>query len=1261
MPSFSFKRKKKIQPQPKPQVDMATVLPSFEDFRTSLLMPNLSARFSMLREQDDPHSKLGKANDDSVLFPKRASRLNLFNHTGLTDIAEVDSIRGSIRPPFIYNRMNSLGSADGYATDDDLSQNGGMMARSRPGEGNTLFGGRQKIYKIPTNSTGSSRNVSGSDEVESNPSKTMGGKAIYEDDIAMSAFQKLREREREEDELAKSENHSDRSSKENVRPSSPSMTNYNSNRETASSTTSTPTHPRTSTEATSVASHSVSSLPGTTVGPSQVLQPSKQGSLNSGGLDRSFTKSKRLYGQGLDQHIIEQQSSALNRLESLHRQRATGGIPGQKVLSQSRSASNLNGRFQRSGPLYASNNFRAASPPPSAMPSALAGFDLGLGNDPPTESGRQMDSCFRPHASISRPMSPEYEASPFVSALEPNDLGKATASGAFNKPNMQYDEEQYAQRQFQLQQGRDTPPLKRPSPSTNIIDDNQANGRMRNDSDASNSSVSRNMDNRRDYHAVEHPLTALPESPGVRKSSLEAQIEPTTNGTFLAGSSGSERSYKPESEMDRDLNPDVPQVVPRPRIFLNTTSETSISQETLEMTHPLYRDIENNRQFLDLSEDPASESPSNEDLIEQRHANLRGKLLGTNLGPDSPTLGPTSGLSGLVRAHLRSDSGQSSIYPSPSPRNAKFPEVSPETNVGDPASMQSDSMFQDNSWVSEDWDRESYAETKADIVDIYAEMPVSLSVRARQIRDQATALRNQESYSKVSQALGRDKVHQILGGEAPRVSQDSSNPASWQDQMKAHHARGGSTETQKEREDLANELAERSKRIQDNLKNFVETESRSNSPMPGIRNHENTSVKPVNPFGKLKSKPPRGSLVGKQENPAKAMKMLGLGPGSSIMNGSSRPSQGASYREELEQSMSHPDQGPRRPLQSKSSQQEFRPRPFDSHPQRQREPSESRNRGKASQNPSPPSAVRDRSNSDVSRDRDDRQRRAMLRNEADSVRDRTNGYRLDLSQPRKFSPNSRPSAEGFSTRQIPGERSQSAMSNRLRSNERSAMPGYFDQRGPLPLQPNTASASSFSPRASPVIPYSPQFLSSGHEPFPSISNSTLPTMITPQQSHSPPNRTPPNRKKSISKYDISEPTFMSCTSSVTTVDLPPGASLSNGIDPPTAAPPVPAINPRRRRTVITQNLANALGRNDRVEPPPIPSPATPVVDPYEVRSTFSADEGDPRPRQPRQKLRKIASEGGSMNARARQLAAMAPSPAVPVFSQQPVPASAVMF
>jgi hypothetical protein len=96
--------------------------------------------------------------------------------------------------------------------------------------------------------------------------------------------------------------------------------------------------------------------------------------------------------------------------------------------------------------------------------------------------------------------------------------------------------------------------------------------------------------------------------------------------------------------------------------------------------------------------------------------------------------------------------------------------------------------------------------------------------------------------------------------------------------------------------------------------------------------------------------------------------------------------------------------------------------------------------------------------------------------------------------------------------------------------------------------------------------------------------------------------------------------------------------------PPNASAPNPLTTSRRRRT---QTLRQALGRSEKAEPVSRPPP-TSQLDEYEERSTFSADEGEPKARS-RTRLRKISSEGGNMSAKARQQAMMAPSPAMPPY------------
>lgn len=274
-------------------------------------MANLSQRFSMLREQDNPGSLMGKASDDSVLEPRRRSRKLDFGFgagvSGLTDIEEVRSINSSIRPPFAGGKHESFMSGDGYASEAEPTN---AMARSRPGEGNTLFGGRQKVYMIPQNGAASSGGL---------------GKFVYNDDVGMSAFQKHRQREKELQAARDPEMPEDPSFDfglgqadggdeedglhDSVRDfsNSPSLSTYEKKRSTCSTSRS---EARSSTAATSITSQtaasSVAPLPAPTAVP--------LGPLPAAPLERSngSTKSRRLYDQGLDQHMQDQQSSALS-------------------------------------------------------------------------------------------------------------------------------------------------------------------------------------------------------------------------------------------------------------------------------------------------------------------------------------------------------------------------------------------------------------------------------------------------------------------------------------------------------------------------------------------------------------------------------------------------------------------------------------------------------------------------------------------------------------------------------------------------------------------------------------------------------------------------------------------------------------------------------------------------------------------------------------------------------------------------------------
>ena len=1274
IPSFSsrtFKRKKQAAPEPKPEVDISAALPSSDDFRTSLLMPNLSARFSMLKEQDDPKSKIGKANDDSVLFPKRASRLDLFKQDGLSDIAEVDSLRGSIRPPFASKRTESFGS-DGYGTDD-----GSVMSRARPGEGNTMFGGRQKIYKIPVRGTGSANNLGARENGQRSAGGHMGGKILYESDVATSAFQKLREHEKQEREREGMVSSNLRSSKEHDRPGSPPLAKYNRNRETSSSTNSGPSQSRTSTAATSVASQrSIYGAHENVGSPAHALSSGTQPS--SANSDRPFQKARRLYGQGLDQHMHEQKTSEMRRLDSLHRQRTIGGGPMLKNLPQSKSAGNLNDRFQSGGPMYVSNGFRAGSPPPSASPPRMGDFDLGLADE--NNIKNPTDSGYGRSPPLSPPISPSPDTndqdSTFVAALEPNDLGKATASGAFNKPKKQYNEQQYLQRQIQLQEGRGTPSpqLIRPFSPPAFSLDEQTTGLSRNNSRGSTLSRSGSVRHPWEHHIEDRLRRAVPERGNLSATRAPGFNQDAMERSFLAGLS--DVSSQPESESEADPNSPGP----------FGSNFQSFTKPITAITSPPKSILKNH-----LNTNPADDhlrEPLNEPSIDSRSYRSDTTTVQPKDHPasgdrqvdaDSPTLGPVgvqNGLSGMVRAHLRNQSGQSSIYPEESYENNKLPAEVRQSIFGHESAL---NHARQESWDSGDAKGDYWTRANRESDNITSALPPPLSFGARHLPDQVTVMHNNQDSPKANQNLVNDKAQRILGDGAPRPNHSPNNSTSWQEQLRSYHARVGSTETQQERESLATELAERRRIVQDNLKSYVDGDSRSSSPGPGGRTHEYSPAKPSPPLGILK-KTSKTSLVGKQERPSKAMKMLGITPGSagSEFSPTQPPPDMFMGRGQLPDRAMPPSQ--RAPLKSRRPQDV---RQHSDNPPTLRtreEPQGHHSHEYIAQRVSKGSSKSGSSYSDKSDRRSGSRIGGSMKTSLE--RERPKGFNPVTAtagyEPRDLLNAPRPAdelMESIARHDLPLDgKSKPALRGHLRNNSKDSKRNHFEPRiappgtphmiNPLRPQPNPY---SYSAQSSPTL--------ADRRPSLASSASSAPTMLPPPRpaNHSS-KRTRNSRKRSINKHDISEPMFLSGTSSVDTINLPPGSSLRNGMDsPPTGNPPsIPMRDSRRKRT---QTLLQSLGRVERSEPnSTMTSPGIKDDDPYEERSTFSADD-EPTSKPLRLRLKKSTSEGGSMAARARQQATQEPSPAVPPMpemrgpgvnhhlyqAQHDVPASAVMF
>ncbi|KAH0542820.1 hypothetical protein FGG08_002774 [Glutinoglossum americanum] len=1280
-----FKWSKGQQTEAKPEFDLAHALPPTDDFRTSLLMPKMSARFSMLREQDDPSTKIGKANDDSVLSLKRSSRYGEFGvssgpwtpggtGTGLADIMEVSSIRGSIRPPF----ANSNGSSEDICTDDDSSHGGGVMARSRGGEGNNLFGGRQKVYKIPTGAS-SSKNLSsaGGDQ---DHHRGMGGKFVYENDVAMSSFQRLRETEREreremdrKDEEAEFQRRSEHQHTD--RSNSPPLSDYNKNRETSSSTTSGPFNTRVSTAATSITSQNPPSIYGgnsQALGNPPALPSTSSGPQGTPAVERSATKSRRpLYEQGLDQHLHEQQSHAINKLDILSRQRtANGGTPQSQSpsLNHTGSASNLNERHDR--PMSPTTNadtirMRIPSPPPTSAyttgASSSGTIETSLDKYNTEESSPHKASGQGRNGPQSKPlnMGSNGVSNPWSASSGQTSDGGATATmfGAFARQRKQYDEQQYSQRQIQMQVGREArlppraPPPQTPAPSPPPA------ARARGDASAAYRSRSSSSTQRQYPPSAEPSPRKMTQTPDMSRPRANISDTAQSNGTFTFLDVSS-----PETEDVSSFPHHSTKSGRKPDGRYNQHFPPQVQREPLS-EHPA------NLRIPDSRNEPVREVTREDSVIPTSDPRGHKGAVPDNIkssdeeGNDSPTLGPDGGLNLLVRRHLRSDSGVSSVYGgvvssyygtstsgtngTRNSRSGPAPGVNKDMSTRESRTTeQSLGSSSGNPFEFEDWDGGYFAEAESN----------------SSISPTGPGVANGSVPPPVS--VG-SKLHQ-----EQRVAGKSDEPArgglAGESGMGGRHMSKASTDTQRERDDFASELAQRRKKIQENLRNYNEKE-RSMSPVsgspagtPAMEYTEKLPFRAGSPFGVLN---PKSNRV--PEGPLKAKKLLGLGVNG--INGSPRAEDDYWRREEermLHEVVKAPKIPPNQLTPQIKATPEFVQPPNPSKAGRQGPPGREETRHdefvfdlKNRSTPRPsrpssssPSSVRERSGSENSlgaKNRDIKYRDDLQRAMAIGVGSSASQME-DPHAGRKFSDPSRPTLETSQHAYTPGSGSATSVSGRSRSNSKSTFPGAFDSNDMLAFQ---TTGMPPRPSPSPITPFS--------------ANSTPPLYETPITSAVPTPtkgtgpgfqstaRVPSSRKKSINKADISEPIFVSATSTITTVNLPPGASLKNGSDAP---PPVPPLNPRRRRLTTTQTVFGAFSRNEKSDNPPMPI-AQPS--PSEERSTFSADEESSRPKL-RTKLRKSSSEGGNMNARARQQAMMAPSPAMPVFPGTPMAPSPVV-
>ncbi|KAI5307190.1 hypothetical protein KEM56_003271 [Ascosphaera pollenicola] len=767
MPSLTkaFKKCKKpelpaITDTDTPKLDIANVLPSTDDFRTSLLLPSLSARFSMLREQDDPTSKLGKANDDSVLFPKRASRLNLFNsnYPGLADIAEMSTLRGG-----------SYYSQSGNSNGNEISTS--IMDRPHPAEGNMLFAGRQKIYKVPASKDDCLH------ESYDGESRGLSGKIVCGDDVTDSLFQRWRR------ETSQKEAHEKLTAKQtDLSPEDGSV---------AEKAPSTAPSNSASASATSIESRSHGSEQGTTA--SSVVNLPIHGSAppaKASALDTNPTPPRQTKN---DEPVLDTSLSAPKPTVIDQSRDLTQSPVEETNDSESENIGDLN---------HSSYSSRSSSSKLKRNPSSADSRDYVLARN----ASVSCDGSNRRQRSISPTIQFAADGTPLVAALKPEDHGKATALGIFNRPaRRDFDEDEYQRLQRKLHEGRASPAgVRRRSPTEPLPSTDQ----------------------------IMSPSGSGASSP------FQASESPVLSSAALR-----ERLFQDLSAIKQDAKPTPPALPPfqpkqHPAVLLGARDDVKIKGKSKPMVHPAYRGRgeapENNNVPASTSNESGAASTSIRELNDM--------LL-------SPSNGP--GLRNLVRANLRPESSASfmSTAPPMSPDSTEPYNESlgwpapPPLRLGGSGSPRRETTSRHaadspktNKYAVFPSSSKSGASTYVPPTE--SEISNDISARARQILEQATALRGQQMQRKNEESgFSLDKHAEAITPERDNTDTQSIPSPTFRDELPrsaSRHHREGSAETQMEREDLASDLAERRRLLQEKLKTAQEQE-RSKSPKSNTR------------------------------------------------------------------------------------------------------------------------------------------------------------------------------------------------------------------------------------------------------------------------------------------------------------------------------------------------------------------------------------------------------------------------------------------
>ena len=1074
-----------------------------------------------------------------------------------------------------------------------------MLSRPRQGDGNNLFGGRQKLYRVPAEGS----------------STSLGGRHLYQNDISAAMFhENPRTRKDSSEEGLRRNSSGARETEDSDQVNSPS-TPFSKNRDTSSSTASRPSNGRTSTAATSVGPDSPAITQSTAM-----ATPLSTISDHSAVSADEFNFAKRSNAKP-DMQPPTFPTTSDSRSASQQSWRRPSTKSSQR-LSQSRSATSLHDKYSlptRTGITSAARNISPPlvhSPAKTSIPNSLR------------EDGRSPSPRYRAASPTFGLAGDADSLSHLDGIVEPNDRGKATAMGIFTRPQRQFDEKQFSQRQLQMLEGRISPPTHH---ETNSRSDSRTSVEQSRSDEQSEPQVTPSTSPPDSSESIVLPPIATVQSR--HRASNGESIHSSRPATIRNSTSERQRKSSASTTGASHVKTRVESLIRRqnaelmameaellpPPVRPDSTSHKSIASSTASVTghgtffdaqdedsdevsgspvsahgdnssrsvpadvHPALRDGLHDFVFTDFEpspkislslpklpfEDSAESTPADESPVTTP---LASPTLDKH--EDSPTLpAPGLGLSGMMR-HLRQDSDKSSVYPQPSPTLAQAPftdfrKVS-ATSTAHTSSLRSDPWELDgpNEQVSSE---ALHAEPQ--------EPAAAIGVRAQFLKDQAEALQQHQA---------RNKAQRILGENVPDQPSTDSSGRPWQEDMRTFHQRNGSSMTAKSRQDFDEELAERRKRVHQNLKNDIRERGRPTEVEPARQSpdFESASIESRNRRPMQMRQPPDAS----HDYQSKAMKMLGI-QGPPRQRGGPVGTPDDRWREEEERMLR--DFGVRPKQRSPPREDEYQgrpPRPPYGHTMRTGSEEELERHRQRSATPN--SGRRHRSNSEAAHR--SRSRTGQYRDDEERVPSR-------MAHPQGYG---RPHNESHSPprqryyrapsrgpdQRAPYERSGSASSGRFRSNSRAQTPSGYPDRPPPPMMINPGPNQAFGPpRPSPRIPSNQSPVLSSPRPHQSAFDSSSPVASghnSPTMAHHtvmPAGRTTPTapsgalgaRKKSVSKHMISEPTLMSSTYAVPLVGLPSDPQITPGDEPvmpglSNNSPPVPSRNPdRQRRPTLT--------------------------------------------------------------------------------------------